>query len=229
MHSRSQLADSSAGDALAKPGAVYYLGRAVLRPLIWLLFRPRVEGRHLVPSDGPVLFVSNHLSGWDTLLIPVIAPRPVQFLTKSQFFTGTGLRGSVQRWFFTSVGGVSVARSGGGQAQDALLQGAEILNAGRAFAVFPEGTRSRDGKLKPGKSGAAWMALTTGATVIPVGLIGSADLVPFGYLRGRRPAVFFGEPIQLADLVGMPGGVARRETTQRMMSAISALTGQQRS
>lgn len=214
---------------VAKPGAVYYIGRAVLRPLFSLLYRVKRTGHTTIPSTGPVLLASNHLSGWDTVFIPVCSTRPVQFLTKSAFFTKPGAKGKVLKWFFTSIGAVAVLRTAGRDAQAALESGSRILRAGSVFAVFPEGTRSRDGKLYRGKSGAAFMALDTGAQVVPVGLVGTGTLKTFGWLRGRpRPEVRFGEPLDFSDLVNKPKGVARREATERIMEAIAALSEQER-
>lgn len=214
-----------------RPGAVYFVGRAVLRPLLWLLYRPRVRGRRNVPRTGPLLLVSNHLSSWDTIIIPVSAPRAVQFLTKSSYFTREGRAGALLRWFFTSIGGVPVVRAAGRDARGALESGSRILRGGSAFCVFPEGTRSRDGRLHKGHTGAAWMALDTGATVVPVGLIGTDDMHVLRHLLPGRPRldVRFGAPIDLDDLAGMPGGKARSEATARIMAAITQLSGQERS
>ncbi len=178
-----------------------------------------------------MLLVSNHLSALDTLVIPTAASRPVQFLIKSSFFTDSGPLGGAKRWFFTSIGGVPVHRTTGRDARAALDAGVSILRAGSVFAVFPEGTRSRDGRLHDGHGGAAWMAHETGATIVPVGLIATATATPFGYLRRGAPRleVRFGTPLDLDDLDGLPGGKARREITERMMAAIAALSGQERS
>ncbi len=207
------------------------MGRAVLRPLFWLLYRPRIVGRANVPVRGPVLLASNHLSSLDTLIIPTSAVRPVQFLIKSSYFAGTGMRGRFKRWFFASIGGVPVHRATGRDARAALDAGSSILRAGSVFAVFPEGTRSRDGKLHEGRGGAAWMARDTRAVLVPVGLIGTSTATPLSHLLpGRsRLEVHFGEPLDLADLEGLPDGKARREITERMMAAIARLTGQERS
>lgn len=217
--------------ATTRPGFIYFLGRLVLRPLFWILYRPRMVGRVNVPARGPVLLASNHLSSLDTVIIPTSAARPVQFLIKSSYFTRSGVLGRFMRWFFTSIGGVPVYRATGRDARAALDAGASILRAGSVFAVFPEGTRSRDGKLHEGHGGAAWMAYDTGATVVPVGLIGTGTIRPFSHLVPGRPRieVRFGEPLDLSDLDGTPAGKARREITERTMSAIAALTGQERS
>lgn len=215
---------------VSRPGWVFYLGREVLRPLFWLLFRTRRIGHKALPSEGPVLLAANHLSSWDTVLIPVATPRPVQFLTKSAYFEKSGPKGAFLRWFFRNIGAVPVLRAAGSEAQAALDAGSSILRAGSVFAVFPEGTRSRDGRLYKGRGGAAWMALETGATVVPVGLVGTRGLKAFQWLkRGSvRPEVRFGEPIDLSDLADKPGGVARRVATERIMDAIAQLSGQER-
>ncbi|MGO2113216.1 MAG: lysophospholipid acyltransferase family protein [Pseudoclavibacter sp.] len=226
------LPDAAPNDPLPRPGTVYFIGRAVLRPLFWLLYRPRVMGRRNVPAEGPVLLASNHQSSWDTVMIPVTAPRPVQFLTKSSYFTRTGRAGALLKWFFESIGGVPVVRAAGRDARAALDAGSRILRAGSAFGVFPEGTRSRDGKLHRGHPGAAWMALETGAKVVPVGLIGTDRMRAFGHLRPRgsangRVEVRYGEPLDFGDLAGLPGGRARAAATERIMAAIGRLTGQE--
>ncbi|MBD3752611.1 MAG: 1-acyl-sn-glycerol-3-phosphate acyltransferase [Micrococcales bacterium] len=195
------------------------------------MYRPRIVGRGNVPARGPVLLASNHLASLDTVIIPTSAARPVQFLIKSSYFTRSGVIGRFMRWFFTSIGGVPVYRATGRDARAALDAGASILRAGSVFAVFPEGTRSRDGRLHEGHGGAAWMAYDTGATVVPVGLIGTGTIRPLSHLVPGRPRieVRFGEPLDLSDLDGVPAGKVRREITERTMSAIAALTGQERS
>nr|WP_242061382.1 lysophospholipid acyltransferase family protein [Microbacterium ureisolvens] len=202
-----------------------------MRPLFWLLYRPRIVGRGNVPERGPVLLASNHLAALDTVIIPTSATRPVQFLIKSAYFTGSGMPGRFKRWFFTSIGGVPVYRATGRDARAALDAGSSILRAGSVFAVFPEGSRSRDGKLHEGHGGAAWMARETRAAVVPVGLIGTRIVKPLSHLLPGRPRVevHFGEPLDLADLEGVPDGKARREITERMMAAIARLSRQERS
>lgn len=184
-----------------------------------------------MPEHGAVLLVSNHLSSLDTVIIPTSAVRPVQFLIKASYFAGSGMLGRFKRWFFGSIGGVPVHRATGRDARAALDAGSSILRAGSVFAVFPEGTRSRDGKLHEGHGGAAWMARDTGAAVVPVGLIGTGTVRPLSHLLPGRPRleVRFGEPLDLSDLAGMPDGRARREITERMMAAIARLSGQERS
>lgn len=195
------------------------IGRAILRPYLWLRFRPIVTGRENVPVSGPVLMASNHLSAFDTILIPSFAPRKVQFLAKASLF-----RSRIGGWFFRQIGAIPVHREASSAAQEALDAGREVLSAGNVFAVFPEGSRSHDGRLYRGRGGAAWLALETGATVVPVGLIGTNRKLAGG---SRRAHIRFGAPISLADLADLPGGRARREATSRIMSAIGGLTGQE--
>ena len=214
----------SAAPTGARPGPVFTIGRAVLRPLLWLRFRPRVTGREHVPGTGAVLLASNHLSGLDTILIPTSAPRPVQFLAKASLFESR-----LGSWFFRGIGAIPVHRSASGAAQAALDAGREVLASGRVFAVFPEGSRSRDGRLARGRGGAAWLALETGATVVPVGLIGTDRRRPAGGGRPPRVELRFGPPVPLGDLPGLPAGRARREATERIMRAIQQLSGQERS
>ena len=155
--------------------------------------------------------------------------RPVQFLAKSHYFTGKGLKGWVSRTFFTAIGAVSVERGAGAQAQAALDQGRRILESGSAFALYPEGTRSLDGRLYRGRTGVAWLALTTGAVVVPVGLIGTQEIQPVGAKlpRVRPVSVRFGEPIDLRHHGNATSGRARRAATDEVMAAIHALSGQE--
>lgn len=207
---------------MAKPGPVFFIGRAILRPTLWLRYWPRITGRENVPKQGPVLLASNHLSGLDTIILPSYAPRQVQFLAKASLF-----QSRFGHWFFTSIGAIPVHREASAAAQAALTAGRDVLAAGNVFAVFPEGSRSRDGRLYRGRSGAAWLALSTGATVVPVGLIGTnRKLRDPRTGKRQRVEIRFGTPLDLSDLHGLPGGRARAEATARIIAAIGALTGQ---
>lgn len=212
-----------------RPGFVYWLGRSVLRPLVRGYYRPTVTGTHNVPQRGRVILASNHLSFIDSIAIPVCAPRPVQFLAKSSYFTGTGLKGWVSRTFFTSIGAVAVERGAGQAAQAALDTGRTILENESAFAIYPEGTRSLDGRLYKGRTGVAWLALTTGALVVPVGLRGTQEVMPVGAKapRRRKVTVAFGEPLDLSHHGPATSGRARRQATDEIMAAIHALSGQE--
>ncbi|HET8779290.1 MAG TPA: lysophospholipid acyltransferase family protein, partial [Agromyces sp.] len=207
--------------APVRQGPLYRIVRGILRPLVHLVYRPTITGADRVPKHGPVIFASNHLSFVDSIVIPLAAPRPVQFLAKSHYFTGTGLSGWVSRTFFGAIGAVSVERGAGAQAQAALDQGRRILESGAAFALYPEGTRSLDGRLYRGRTGVAWLALETGATVVPVGLIGTEAIQPVGAKlpRVRPVTVRFGSPLDLSRHGSASSGRARRAATDEIMAA----------
>lgn len=216
-------------DAMPHPGLLYFIGRWVVAPLAKLVYRPRVIGKRNVPRSGKVILASNHLSFIDSVVIPMTSPRRVQFLAKSHYFEGKGVRGWVSRSFFTAIGAVGVRRGAGQAAQEALDQSKRIIDAGAAFALYPEGTRSLDGRLYKGRTGIGWLALSTGATVIPVGLVGTDSMQPVGasFPRLRRVTVTFGAPIDVAHYGPAESGRARRQATDEIMAAIHALTGQE--
>jgi 1-acyl-sn-glycerol-3-phosphate acyltransferase len=211
-------------------GATYYLGRFIITPLARLVYRPRIEGRAGVPKTGPVIFASNHLSFLDSIAIPVAAPRPVHFLAKASYFEGTGMSGWASREFFTAIGAVPVQRGAGQAALDALDQQRVLLEQGSAVALYPEGTRSLDGRLYKGRTGVAFLALQTGAPVVPVGLIGTDAVMPVGAKLPsvrHRITVKFGEPLDLSHHGPANSGRARRLATDDIMAAIHALSGQE--
>lgn len=212
-----------------RPGFLYLFGRTVMAPISRVVFRPKVIGRKNVPKTGAVILASNHLSFIDSIAIPMVAPRRVQFLAKSTYFDGTGLTGWASRSFFTAIGAVGVKRGAGQAAQDALEQSKLILDTGAAFAVYPEGTRSLDGRLYKGRTGVAWLALTTGAPVVPVGLIGTNELMPVGSSvpRIRPVTITFGTPIDVSRHGSANSGRARRAATDEIMAAIHELSGQE--
>lgn len=206
-------------------GLTYAFGRAVITPLARVVYRPRIEGKTNVPRTGPVIFASNHLSFIDSIAIPVAAPRPVHFLAKSSYFEKPA-----SRWFFTAIGAIPVQRGAGQAALDALDQQRVLLDGGKAVALYPEGTRSTDGRLYKGRTGVAFLALQTGAPVVPVGLIGTDLVMPVGAKRPllkHRITVKFGEPLDLSHHGPATSGRARRVATDDIMSAIHALSGQE--
>jgi 1-acyl-sn-glycerol-3-phosphate acyltransferase len=216
-------------DAVKRPGFTYLFGRTVIAPVARIVYRPNVVGRKNVPREGPIILASNHLSFIDSIVIPLMAPRRVQFLAKSTYFEGTGFKGWLSRSFFSAIGAVGVKRGAGQAAQDALDQSKRILDTGAAFALYPEGTRSLDGRLYKGRTGVAWLALTTGAKVVPVGLIGTDQLQPVGKKipRVKKITVAFGEPIDVSHYGSAESGRARRQATDEIMAAIHGLTGQE--
>lgn len=213
-----------------RAGFRYRTGRMIISPLARLIYRPRVEGRENVPRTGAVIFASNHLSFIDSIAIPVAAPRPVHFLAKSSYFEGTGLSGAISRGFFESIGAIPVRRGAGQAALDALDQQRQLLDEGLAVALYPEGTRSTDGRLYKGRTGVAFLALQTGAPVVPVGLIGTDRVMPKGAklpsLR-ERVTVRFGAPLDLSTHGAANSGRARRTATDEIMAAIHALSEQE--
>lgn len=215
---------------MARIGFVYLLSRYVLAPLARVAYRPRIEGRKNVPRKGAVIFASNHLSFIDSFAIPLASPRPVQFLAKSSYFDGTGVRGWLSREFFTALGASPVERGAGQAALDALDQQRRMLEAGKAIALYPEGTRSLDGRLYKGRTGIGFLALTTGAPVVPVGLIGTNQAMPVGAKFPRlrpRVTIRFGEPLDLSGHGAATSSRARRLATDEVMAAIHALSGQE--
>jgi len=208
---------------------LYSLTRKVMGPVARLIYRPDIEGMENIPRTGPLLLASNHLSFVDSIVIPLVAPRRVVFLAKSEYFSGHGLRGGLKRGMFTAVGAVPIQRGTAGAAQEALDSALEILNDGLAFGIYPEGTRSRDGRLYRGRTGVAWLALTAGCPVVPVGLSGTQDIQPVGARvpRIRKITIRFGKPLDFSYLKGAKPGQARREATDAVMAAIHELSGQE--
>jgi 1-acyl-sn-glycerol-3-phosphate acyltransferase len=189
----------------------------LLRLLFTLWYRPRVEGLHHVPRRGAVIIAANHLSFYDSVVIPLVVPRRVVFLAKAEYFE----RGLLRRWWFRATGAVPVRRGDGPAAREALDAALDVLAAGRAFGIYPEGTRSRDGRLYRGRTGVAWLALTAGVPVVPVCLAGT------GGLPGRaRVTVRFGPPLRLTGLAAAARD--RRAGTDEIMDAIGALSEQER-
>src|SRR6476660_3195927 len=184
---------------------LYTVTQRVLSPIARVIWRPVIEGRENVPLTGPVILASNHLSFIDSMVIPLVAPRRVLFLAKAEYFTGTGVRGTLSRWLFTSLGSIPVERDDSSTAQTSLDAALEVLRRGEAFGIYPEGTRSRDGRLYRGRTGVAWLALTAGVPVVPVALEGTQRVQPVGssFPRPARVTVAFGPPItpdRFADL-----------------------------
>lgn len=194
-----------------------------------MLWRPRIIGKRNVPKSGAVVLASNHLSFIDSVVITLVSPRSVSFLAKAEYFTGRGFRGWVSRSFFSSIGAIPVVRGAGSAAQDALDSGLQVLERGGAFAIYPEGTRSLDGRLYRGRTGVAWLALTSGAVVIPVALTGTQELQPVGSrLPCIRPVtVEFGAPLDLSSHGTAESGRARRKATDEIMAAIQRMSGQE--
>ncbi|MFC7490114.1 MULTISPECIES: lysophospholipid acyltransferase family protein [unclassified Knoellia] len=208
----------------------YWVGRTAMMSLSHAVWRPKIHGKDNVPKEGGVLLASNHLSFIDSFAIPVAAPRKVSFLAKHDYFTGKGIKGRLVRGFMEAGDAIPVDRDDANGAKKSLDLALEVLRAGKAFGIYPEGTRSRDGRLYRGKTGVAFLALTADVPVVPVGLIGTDRVQPADQ-RGLRLAdvtISFGTPILPSAYAGMPAGRARRQLTDDVMDSIAALTGQER-
>ncbi|MBG6054954.1 1-acyl-sn-glycerol-3-phosphate acyltransferase [Salinibacterium sp. CAN_S4] len=208
---------------------IKFMARAFFAPVARLVFRPRIIGKNNVPTTGAVLLASNHLSFIDSVVVTLVAPRSISFLAKSEYFTGTGVKGWMSRAFFTGIGAIPVERGAGHAAQEALDSGLKVLQDGGAFAIYPEGTRSRDGRLYRGRTGVAWLALTAGSVVIPVALTGTENLQPPGakWVKLARVTVEFGAPMDLSAHGPATSGRARRTATDDVMEAIQRMSGQE--
>ena len=203
---------------------------AAVPPVARTVWRPVVEGVENVPPSGPVILASNHLSFADSVVIPCVAPRRVVFLAKAEYFTASGVRGRLSKAWFTGLGAVPVSRDDTKSAIDSLQTALEVLRRGDALGLYPEGTRSRDGRLYRGRTGVAHLALVSGAPIVPVGLHGTDRLQPVGSRLPRLVKVTarFGVPISPAGQYdGVPAGRARREITDLVMSEIQKLSGQE--
>ncbi|WP_438874495.1 lysophospholipid acyltransferase family protein [Symbioplanes lichenis] len=199
--------------------------RAGLVPLSRLAFRPDVEGREHVPRTGAVIFAVNHISALDSFLVPLVSPRPVSFLAKEEYFTGSRML----RAGMLAIDAIPVPRGAHRAAQQALESALEVLRDGRAFGIHPEGTRSRDGRLYRGRTGVAWLALASGAPVVPVGVIGTDKVQPVGapFPRPGKVTVRFGQPLHFSPGTSTAAR-ARREATDDIMDAIAKLSDQDR-
>ncbi|MEU2614322.1 lysophospholipid acyltransferase family protein [Micromonospora sp. NPDC007271] len=200
----------------------------MIAPLVRLLYRPVVAGRGNVPRHGPVILAANHLSFLDSIVIPLVAPRPVAFLAKAEYFRRPGFRGWLTRACLTGIDAVPVPRGGHRAAQESLEVALGVLAAGRAFGIHPEGSRSRDGRLYRGRTGVAWLALASGAPVVPVAVAGTDRIQPVGARLPRigRITVRFGAPLHFTPRPGS-AGQARRAVTDEIMAAIHELSGQE--
>ena len=152
--------------------------KAILGPFLALIFRPWSEGIDNVPREGPAIIASNHLSFADHFFGPLPLPRKVTFLAKSEYFTGRGLKGLLKKAFFSGVGGIPLDRAGGRASERAINTGLRVLAQGKLLGIYPEGTRTPDGRLYRGKTGVARLALESGAPVIPCAMLGTFDLMP---------------------------------------------------
>ena len=198
-------------------------------PLTRLLFRPWIEGEENLPESGPAILVSNHISAGDTFLVPAMIKRRLTFPAKAELFSGRGLRGRVTSWFMKSIGQLPMDRSGGRASATSMDGVLGVLAAGELLGIYPEGTRSPDGRLYKGKTGVARLVLQAGVPVIPVGMI-NTQFVPTRLLRiplMRRPGVRIGRPLDFSRYAGSGNDrTVLRWVTDEIMNAVMELTGQ---
>ncbi|MDE2591750.1 MAG: 1-acyl-sn-glycerol-3-phosphate acyltransferase [Actinomycetales bacterium] len=210
--------------------AYFILKTLVLGPLLKLLFRPWVRGAENIPSNGAAILASNHLSFSDSIFLPLSVRRPVVFLAKSEYFTGKGIKGALVRWFFKSTGQLPIDRSGGKASEASLNTGLGVLAQGLVLGIYPEGTRSPDGRLYRGRTGIARMVLEAKVPVIPVAMIDTEKVQPIGKRlpRIRRVGIVIGEPLDFSRFDGMEGDrVVLRAVTDEIMYELKKLSGQE--
>ncbi|MFT4164642.1 MAG: lysophospholipid acyltransferase family protein [Microlunatus sp.] len=211
-------------------GLYWVMRNVLLGPPVRRIFHPTVEGAENVPTKGAAILAANHLSFADWLFMPLAIDRRITFVAKSDYFTGDGVKGWAQRRFFAGTGQVPIDRSGGRASEGALRAGMRVLSRGELFGIFPEGTRSHDGRLYKGRTGVARMALEAKVPVIPVGVIGTDVIAPPGKVVSKviSPTVKFGTPLDFARYDGMSEDrFILRSVTDEIMYAIMELTGQE--
>ncbi|MCW3819948.1 1-acyl-sn-glycerol-3-phosphate acyltransferase [Micromonospora sp. DR5-3] len=202
----------------------------VLGPLLRLIFRPQVEGLEHVPETGPVILASNHLSFSDSIFTPLIVKRKVTFIAKAEYFTGKGIKGWLTKMFFVGSGTIPVDRSGGQAARAALDTQLKVLRAGGIAGIYPEGTRSPDGRLYRGKTGVARLALESGAPVVPMAMLNADEIQPPGQLIPtiKRVRIRFGTPLDFSRYAGMAGDrFVERAITDEIMYEVMELSGRE--
>lgn len=192
-----------------------------------LIFRPKVSGLRHVPSNGPVIIASNHLSFSDSIFMPLVVPRSVTFLAKSEYFTSPGIKGFIKKITFIALGQVPVDRSGGKRSEAALLTGLKLLKDNHCIGIYPEGTRSPDGRLYKGRTGIARMAIESGAPIIPVAMFNTAEIQPTGQIvpKVRRVEMVFGEPMYFSG--DSTDQAVLRAATNQIMEKIAELSKQE--
>ncbi|MEV6811237.1 lysophospholipid acyltransferase family protein [Micromonospora sp. NPDC051296] len=208
----------------------WLLKYVILGPLLRLIFRPQVEGLHHVPATGPVILASNHLSFSDSIFTPLIVPRKVTFVAKAEYFTGKGIKGWLTKMFFTGTGTIPVDRSGGKAARAALDTQLTVLRAGGIAGIYPEGTRSPDGRLYRGKTGVARLALESGAPVVPVVMLNLDEIQPPGTIipNLERVRIRFGPPLDFSRYAGLAGDrFVERAVTDEIMYELMELSGRE--
>lgn len=207
----------------------YQLSRIVVGPVLRAFGRPLVTGLENVPASGPAILASNHLSIVDSVYLPLVVARPVVFPAKSEYFSARGPVGRLWAAYLRSTKQLEIDRHDTRSAQATLEAAVEILRAGKLFGFYPEGTRSPDGRLYRGRSGIGWLAMNSGAPVIPVAMSGTRKMLPPGSSvpRPARIEIRIGKPLEFGHLAGDPPARARRIIADEVMRAIGELSGQE--
>ena len=208
----------------------FFLKTFVLGPLLRVLFRPWIRGAENIPASGAAILASNHLSFSDSIFLPLMVTRPVTFLAKSEYFTGKGLKGALSRWFFTSTGQIPIDRSGGKASEASLNTGLKVLAGDSLLGIYPEGTRSPDGRLYRGRTGIARMVLEAKVPVIPVAMIDTEKVQAIGQKLPRilRVGIVIGKPLDFSRFDGMEGDrIVLRAVTDEIVYELAKLSGQE--
>lgn len=208
----------------------WLLKYVILGPWVRLIFRPQAEGRDNVPEHGAAIIASNHLSFADSIFMPLMVKRKITFVAKAEYFTGKGIKGFLVRLFFVGAGTIPVDRTGGRAATAAIETGLRVLREGHLFGIYPEGTRSPDGRLYRGKTGVARLALESGAPVIPVVMLNADEIQPPGKVMPKllRPKIRFGRPLDFSRYAGMSGDrFIERAVTDEIMYELMTLSGRE--
>jgi 1-acyl-sn-glycerol-3-phosphate acyltransferase len=207
----------------------YQLSRIVAGPFLRAIGRPKVTGAEHVPSAGGAILAANHLSVADSVFLPFVLDRPVTFSAKSEYFTASGPAARLWAAYLKATNQLQMDRDGPRAAQDTLEAALALLQAGNLFGIYPEGTRSPDGRLYRGRPGVGWLALKSGLPVIPVGMHGTRRVLPPGHVvpRPGRIEVRIGAPLKFGpEITDQPPGKARQLITEQVMTAIRELSGQ---
>jgi len=209
----------------------YWVVKAIIGPFLRVVFRPWAEGTDNVPKEGPAILASNHLSFSDHFFAPLPLPRKVVFLAKSEYFTRRGIKGLLSKAFFSGMGQIPVDRSGGEASERALRTGLRVLASGELLGIYPEGTRTPDGRLFRGKTGVARLALEARVPVIPTAMVGGFEFQPPGKLAPRlaiRPGVRFGKSLDFSRYHGLEQDrIVLRAVTDEIMYELMKLSGQE--
>ncbi len=208
----------------------YWLMKRLVGPALRGMFRPWVRGAEHVPPTGGAILASNHLAVIDSFVLPIVLSRQIRFIGKAEYFTGRGVTGRLKAGFFRGVGTIPVDRGGGKASEAALRTGLKVLDEGGLFGIYPEGTRSPDGRLYRGKTGVARLALESGAPVIPVAMIGTNVAQPIGKVipKPMRIGIIIGEPLDFSRYKGMENDrFILRSVTDEIMYALMSLSGQE--